>query len=320
MNKGPPLRPIMHGAGPMVARLLAVAAIILTAGGTAFAEDQSPPDPFKLLNDDDSAIYQDAKHRLVGAADPVVIVGFEDIMIRHAGETRRVAHIPPAYQVLKSVGHTPRGIWAALRPAVEGRDPDATWRGKLAGLRPKIAAAKAALTTAGLSPAATARDTRLLDASAGLIDVYLATGLPDQARLERDMCALAPLILADATEAARLQLDAIDADLRPWWNGLSDAERAATYVMVLGPKTPRDGNLAHTYFVNLLGRAQDGYRVIYAEGIFDEAGADALLAQLVTDRKLSADFFVDERRMERDLLADGAQDWVLEHFGRLGLP
>src|SRR4051794_861768 len=320
MSKERRPRPVMHGAGPLFARGLAVAVLVLAAAGTGFAEDQSPPDPFKLLNDVDSAIYQDAKHRVVGAVDPVVIVGFEDIVIRHAGQTRRVAHIPPAYQVLKSIGHTPRSIWAALRPAVEGRDPEATWRGKLADLRPKITAAKAALPAAGLSPTATARDTRLLDASAGLIDVYLATGLPDQARLEGDMRVLAPVILADATEAARLQLDAIHADLRPWWNGLSDAERAATYVVVLGPKTPREGNLAYTYFVNLLGRAQDGYRVIYAEGIFDEAGADALLAQLVTDRKLSADFFVDERRMERDLLADGAEDWVLEHFGRLGLP
>ena len=134
------------------------------------------------------------------------------------------------------------------------------------------------------------------------------------------MRALAPLILADAAEAARVQLDAIDADLRPWWQGLSDTERRSTYVVVLGPKTPREGNLAYTYFVNLLGRQQDGYRVIYAEGIFDEAGAEALLAQLLTDRRLSADFFVDERRMERDILADGAEAWVLEHFGRLGTP
>ena len=30
--------------------------------------------------------------------------------------------------------------------------------------------------------------------------------------------------------------------------------------------------------------------------------------------------FADERRMERDILADGAEAWVLKRFGRLGTP
>lgn len=295
-------------------------ALLLAAAPPALADAQVAVDPFQRLNDDGIAVYRAAKDRFRAAADPVVIVGFEDVLIRQRGQTRRVGHIPPAYQILKASGHAPRTIWAALRPAVEGLDPDATWRGKLTDLRPRIDAARAALPSAGLSAAATARDLRMLEASLGMIDVYLSLGLPDKARLESDMRALAPLILADAAEAARLQLEAIDVDVRPWWAGLSDAERNNTYVLVLGPKTPRDGNLAYTYFVNLLGREQDGFRVIYAESIYDETGAEALLSQLLTDRRLSADFFVDERRMERDILADGAEAWVLEHLGRLGTP
>jgi len=60
--------------------------------------------------------------------------------------------------------------------------------------------------------------------------------------------------------------------------------------------------------------------VVYAESVFDEKGADAILATLLTDRRLSVDFFADERRMERDLLADGAEARVLQLFGRLGVP
>ena len=108
--------------------------------------------------------------------------------------------------------------------------------------------------------------------------------------------------------------------VRPWWQGLSQAERERTFVVVLGAKTARPGNLAYTYFVNLLGTAEDGHRVVYAEGIFDEKGADGILAQLVTDRLLSIDFFADERRMERDILADGAEARLLQLFGRLGTP
>jgi len=49
---------------------------------------------------------------------------------------------------------------------------------------------------------------------------------------------------------------------------------------VLGGKTARPGNLSYTYFVNLLGAAEDGHRVVYAESVFDEKGADGILAQL----------------------------------------
>jgi hypothetical protein len=292
----------------------------LIAPQPARADSQAVTSPFVALNDAGIAVYRDAKQRFLAIADPVLIVGFEDVMVRHRGQIRRMGHLPPAYHVLKSSGHAVRSVWAAMRPAVEGLDPEAAWRGKLTALRPLVAAARAALPQAGLSPQATLRDTRLLTATLGMIDAYLAAGVPDRTRLAADMRAQAPAILADATEAARLQLDALDADLRPWWAGLSAAERASTYVVVLGPKTPREGNLAYTYFVNLLGPGSDGYRVIYAEGIYDEAGGEALLTQLLTDRRLSADFFVDERRMERDILADAAEAWVLERFGRLGAP
>ena len=299
--------------------VLLAAALALPHAG-ARAEAAPAPSPFVTLNDATIAIYRDAKTRFLAAADPVIIVGFEDVMIRHHGETRRVGHVPLAYQQLKASGHAVRSFWAAMRPAVEGLDPEQTWRGKLHDLRPLIAAVLAALPGAGLSPDATIRDTRMLAATLAMIDAYLAEGVPDRDRLAADLRTQAPSLLADFAEAARLQLDAIDADLRPWWAGLSDAERAATYVVVLGPKTPRDGNLAYTYFTNLLGPGSAGLRVIYAEGIFDEAGGEALLAQLLTDRRLSIDAFADERRMERDILADGAEAWVLKRFGRLGTP
>ena len=155
----------------------------------------------------------------------------------------------------------------------------------------------------------------MLQACLSLIDGYLATGVPAPDKLQGELRALAPAVLADAAEAARAQIDAIDRDVRPWWDGLSQAERDQTFVVVLGVKTARVGNAAYAYFVNLLGSAEDSHRVVYAEGIFDEPGADGLLATLLTDRRLSVDFFADERRMERDLLADGAEARLLELFG-----
>ena len=295
--------------------------LLLALAGPAIAQDPaSVAESFRQLNDTAIAIYQDAKNRFLSEADPVVIAGFDSVLIRHHGTAKRVAQTPAVYQLLKTIDHVPRSLWAAMRPATEGLDREAAWRGKLTGLRSGIATVLDAMPQAGLSPPAANRADHTLRTSLGLIDRYLAQGPPGREELQRDMRAFTPALLADASEAATARLDAIDRDIRPWWDALSEAERERTFVVVLGAKTPRPGNLAYTYFVNLLGAAEDGHRVAYAESVFDEKGADAILATLLTDRRLSVDFFADERRMERDLLADGAAARMLQLFGRLGVP
>ena len=301
--------------------LLLVAIGSLAMAGPAAAEDPASATLiFRQLNDAAIAIYQDTKQRFLGDADPVVIAGFSSVLIRRHGAEQRVGQIPASYALLKTIDHVPRSLWAAVDPAVEGLDPEAAWRKQLSDFRPRVAAALNAIPGVGLPEEAAGRGEHTLRTCLGLIDAYLAQGVPSQAQLQRDMRALAPALLADAADAARARLDAIDRDIRPWWNGLSQNERERTFVVVLGAKTARPGNLAYSYFVNLLGAAEDGHRVVYAESVFDEKGADAILAQLLTDRRLSVDFFADERRMERDLLADGAEARLLQLFGRLGAP
>jgi hypothetical protein len=297
---------------PIVVWLL----LTIAAAIPAAAQESDAGDPFRQLNDSAIAIYRDTKDRYLAGADPIVIAGLDGVVLRDQGSVRRVGRIPPAYHLLKAVGHAPRSLWAALRPAVEGLDKDERWRSVLAGLRPQIAAVLDALPKSGLSSATVDRETQMLQRCLELIDRYLAQGLPNQDQLRTDMRTFAPAILADAAEAARLQLDALDRDIRPWWDALSQAERDRTFVIVLGGKTMRPGNVTYNYFVHLLGAEEDGHRVVYAEGIFDQKGADGVLATLLTDRRLATDFFADERRMERDLLADGAAAYLAEIFGR----
>ena len=298
-----------------------VCLLLLALTGPAAAQDPASEMPaFRQLNDTAIAIYQDAKRRFLDQADPVIVAGFDTILIRHRGTARQVGQTPAPYHLLKTIDHVPRSLWAAVRPANDGLDREEAWRGKLTELRPRIATVLDAMPRAGLSPAAANRGEHTLRSALLLIDRYLAQGRPSQDQLQRDLRPLAPALLADASEAATARLDAIDRDLRPWWDALSPAERERTVVVVLGAKTSRPGNLAYAYFVNLLGAAEDGHRVVYAESVFDEKGGDAILATLLTDRRLSVDFFADERRMERDLLADGAEARVLQLFGRLGAP
>lgn len=300
----------MRKAGLVAAGLCL--SLLLPSG--AGAQDAAATAAFRELNDAAIAIYRDAKQRFLAQAGPVVIAGNGEVAIRDRAGARRFSAIPAGYEILKSVDHVPRSLWAAVRPQTEELDPSDSWRDKLTELRPRADAALQALPQSGLSAAATARAEETLRGSLALIDRYLAEGPPTEAELRKNIRAFAPALWADAAEAARAQIDALDREVRPWWTDLSQAERERTYVVVISGKTSTPGNLTYSYFLDLLGPAEDGRRVIHGEGIADEKGAEALLATLLTDRRLSTDFFADERRMERDLLADGAAARLRELF------
>jgi len=130
--------------------------------------------------------------------------------------------------------------------------------------------------------------------------------------------AFAPTILADAVRRRGWRSNAID-PASTLVESLSQAQRDRTMVLVLGPKMPRAGSVAYGYFVNLLGAAEDGHRVVYAEGVFDEKAADALLATLTTDRRLRS---ILRRRAPHGArpARRGGEARLLELFGRLGRP
>src|SRR5437773_1436544 len=125
--------------------------LLLALTGPAAAQDPASVTPaFGQLNDTAIAIYQDAKRRFLAQADPVIIGGFDGVLIRHHGTMARVGQTPPTNHLLKTIDHVPRSLWAALRPPSEGLDREEAWRGKLAELRPRMATVLEALPQAGL--------------------------------------------------------------------------------------------------------------------------------------------------------------------------
>ena len=138
-----------------MARLALAFLAVLSAAAPARAQD-----PFRALNDATIAIHNAAKDAYLAAADPLIVATPATVTVRYKGEIRAVARIPPAYHILKSIGHAPRAVWAAVRPAVDGMDPGQAWRARLGSLRGPVAAARAAVPGAALSPAALSAPTR----------------------------------------------------------------------------------------------------------------------------------------------------------------
>jgi hypothetical protein len=88
---------------------------------------------------------------------------------------------------------------------------------------------------------------------------------------------------------------------------LSEPERDELEVVVAGNHQARARSLGMQYFARRFGeREGEEVRVAYGENIETEEEALELVATRRLDRELALAFFGDERRMQRDLLADAA--------------
>jgi hypothetical protein len=129
---------------------------------------------------------------------------------------------------------------------------------------------------------------------------------------------IAPLLLANATDAANVQIEALDQAVRELSKKLKPGEFEKAIAVITGPKTPREGNLQFQYFVFAFGSGSAGTRVLYMESIFDREAALKVLKTVLNDREASQAFFGEKYRLERDLMADGATVELMRRFGHLG--
>ncbi len=281
-----------------------------------FAADPAAEAVLSDFNKAARAAYADGRAQMLARTDPVVLVAFDTLILRRNGQETKIDFTPPGYDRLKSVAHVALGVYGALAPVTDG---DERWKPVVTDLRAKALAVRAALGGLDFTPLQIARQQELIDLSVAYIDRTLAAGRIDKAALSAFGRSTAPLMLANGNDAAKLQLDGLHAAFEPWRRQLSPEEWQRLYVLVLGSRMPRDGNLQFSYFTFALGKeALDQQRLVYTEGVTNPAAATSLLATMVMDRGLSEAFFGDRLRMDRDLLADGAQAHLLKMFGRLG--
>ncbi len=272
-------------------------------------------DPYADLNRTARDAYAAAKAQILRPDQPVFLVG-RDVALMRDGQTWSRSIAPALYRDLKSLSHIPLGIFAAAL-AWEQAPGDPQWAQRLTALRGHAEAALLTLDRTGFSDAQKARQRDLLRASVAYVD-GLGEQRPDPAALRAYARSVGSATLANAADAAKAGVEELHRAVTDLRAHLAPGEWERAYVLILAPKTPRDGNLAYEYFANALSPGAAGKRLIYAESIFDQQVALGLLRTLVIDRAVGEAFYGDPARMERDLLADGAAAALLQMFGRLG--
>ena len=271
---------------------------------------------FNDLNMAGRSAYAKEHSKLLPEGLPIFLITDKVTLIngRKLGER---PYTPPLYNQLKSIAHLSLGIAAAGLFAQETPN-DPSWRASLADMRTKAISAKTRLDSSVFNAAQKQRQVQLIDLSVAYIDRALANQSFDPAALKAYALTTAPLLLANTTDAANAQLEALDEAVKDLAKQISPEAWGRSMAIITGPKTAREGNLQSQYFLFAFGEKATGQRVQYMENIFDEDQALSVLQTILTDRKIGGLFFNDPSRMERDLLSDAATAELLRRFGRLG--
>jgi hypothetical protein len=272
------------------------------------------PDPLIAFNAAFRASYAQAKAARLARGGPVLLVDGDRLALYRDGVRLSNGLIrPPLYHRLKAVAHVPLALQVlAATPGLVARP------GELRQLRTLAGAARADLRS--WCPAAVLpRQERILAASLTLLDDLQATAGLATGRLAAFGAELGPLLLANAAEAAALELEALHPQVTAIRKALSGPDWQALRVVIIGAHMARDGEIAGLYFSRLLGETREGERIIYAEGLWEPRAALELLATHEVDAGAGASFFGEPMRLHRDLLTDGGLAWLDAHLPlRLG--
>ena len=281
----------------------------------AFAQNSTPP----LFNDLNAAARESyaASRALALKSDQPVFLVTDTVTLIRGEDLGSQPYTPALYHELKSISHLPLGAYSASLGLLEN-PTDKRWMDRLRMLLNQLNIAQADLPKASFTDLQRVHQENILSLSRAYLADILMRESADIASINLYSRTLAPLLLANAADAANVQIEALDQAVRELSKKLKPGEFEKAMAVIAGPKTPREGNLQFQYFVFAFGAGSAGTRVLYMESIFDREAALGVLGTVLNDRVASQAFFGETYRLERDLMADGATVELMRRFGHLG--
>jgi hypothetical protein len=289
---------------------------ICTAVTLILQSSSRAADPFENLNAAFLQQHAEAREREWARHGPVILVEFDKLTLFNGDERKSADGIPPRYHRLKSVTHAPIAIYLLLESAADA-PLDNRQRTQLQDMAARLEAVRPALVAADFSPDTLKRQSALLDQSAAFIANTLKTGSPGANGLKAFAANVRPLIDKNIEEAAELQIRAYDTQVAQWQQALPNLDWGKLKVVITGSALPRKHNLATQYFARLLGVSGECPRLVYAEGLYEEARALKLLNATAVDARAGTAFFDDPSYLHRDLMAAAAAKYLREHSADL---
>jgi hypothetical protein len=294
--------------------LVAVIVLLLCAGNGAQARDAAATAtmaaPLASVDAFFLTAYGRAVQKVLPDEPPAFLVLPSRLVLYRAGTRRDWPLIPPLFNELKTVAHVTLGLFAVLSPsngAALGADDAVALR----RYQSEIAVARDAIQRVNFSAAQRPRQEQILAASQALSERALADGRMSADDLTAFCRRMRPLVEANIGEAVHAYLDELNRRMAEALPQLSAPERGEYLVIVSGVHQARIDNAAMQYFNRLMNNPPViTQRLMYAENVFDEAGALHLLGIHRMARRVGRSYFDDPYYMNRDLFAPAAAAYV----------
>jgi hypothetical protein len=268
-------------------------------------DEKKPRDPYLTVNGAFRAAYSKTKKDLIHAADPVMLEEGGKLVLLHAGKRSEREYQSPRYDEVKTICHVPLALHVMLLNQSDlGDEPTAD----LGRFREKVVAAQKSLKERGFEGDLLSRQEKILTDSLAFLDGVVKRRKVSAEETKTFTLDMGKQMTPLVDYIAGLQLDTLDAAVQTLRKELTDEEWQGLKVVVMGSAMPRQGHIVVQYFARLLGEPGEGRRIIYAEGLWTEDKALDLLGKHLLDGPIGRDFFGDDRRMMRDLLADAAKE------------
>src|SRR5262249_15950487 len=297
----------------LIAVFLTGLAVLITANQVAAEVNAPAPqneaDPLVTLNNAFRGEYSRAKTEALSKLGPLIIVEGTKVGLVRNGERSEAEIQPLTYQSLKAVAHIPFAVFLMFDQSDFGELTEERVA-ELRDHRKLIADAQSSLGDRGFSETQLQRQEKIMNDSLAFLDAAIENRHVQKTELDDFARQMAPVLLENVDEAARVELDALHSHVTEWRHQMTPDEWEALHVVVMVAHMPRDEELTVQYFQRLLDDPIEGHRIISAEGLWEEPRALDLLATHLIDGSAGAAFFGEYMRMHRDLLADAARAYI----------
>ncbi|MBI3930294.1 MAG: hypothetical protein HY319_32460 [Armatimonadetes bacterium] len=261
------------------------------------------------LDSDMETYYAEALKTFAAELSPVIHAQFDGeggtYVLRRNGKTTTARPVPEPYKLLKSISHTPLGVYSII--ATHLHDPEHHgWQEGVGVFHQHLVEALGSLENAGLPDEVRHNCCGILREGVQFTGAALqkeSVSIEDYAVYAH---RVAPMLQPNIEAAASLQVDAFEELVQQWRDEMGPEEWSRLYVVVTCAWAMRRENVHFQIFEHMMGKDTVNQRLIIAEGFNDTESAFELLGRIVLDRSVSKLVFEDVLRLDVELMGEGA--------------
>lgn len=300
--------------------LMAVMLSFLLSVIPAYAEnaawsEEGKPLAFNDVNELLHKNYAHAKDEIRQSLGPIILCTNDSVSLLKGNSKTTVPFIRPHYTGLKQIAHITLGTFILLTNHTD-ENLSAEEIKRLQEYKGGIEKATLGLEkNQGLEPGDDSRQQEIIKKTVAFLSTVINEKRVSHSDLKEYVRACAVPDLDNAYEAAGSQITTMDDAIVKWHSEMTPEEWKKLHVIIWTAHMPRQELLAYQYFSKLLNQPQEGEQLIVAESpspCNEEQAIDLLLTHIL-DGKVAVGFFNDPWRMHRDLLSDGARQWLERH-------